>query len=82
MTIEVTDEMVQAYDDAAWNVPIESLGMAFANVPAGLDAVFAIIEREHEVRRLTPTVGREHASADEYGIDDGRPDGPGELVRW
>lgn len=52
--IEVTDEMKDAYDDAAWENPVELGGLEMANVGAGLAAVLALVERDYIVRRPHP----------------------------
>jgi hypothetical protein len=41
--IEPTPEMEQAYDDAAWEHPVELGGLEMANVREGLAAVLAIV---------------------------------------
>lgn len=45
--IETTDEMVQAYDEAAWKNPVEFGGVEMANVHEGLTAVLALVERDY-----------------------------------
>jgi len=45
--IEPTDEMLRAFDDAAWSDPIDIAGEASANDRAGLAAVLAIVERDY-----------------------------------
>jgi hypothetical protein len=52
--IEVTDEMERAYDDAAWENPIELGGAYMADVRAGLAAALAIVERDHDVTPKLP----------------------------
>lgn len=47
--IEITDEIVRAFEDAAWDDPVEFGGVEMANNRAGLAAVIAIIERDHRV---------------------------------
>lgn len=48
--IEPTDEMERAYDDAAWENPVELGGLEMANVRDGLAAVLAIVERYQDER--------------------------------
>ena len=60
--IEPTDEMERAYDDAAWENPVELGGLEMANVRAGLAAVLAIVERPDPHRYLsTGCLHGEHA---------------------
>lgn len=47
--IEATDEMEEAFDDAAY-----PLGLSKPDVKLGLAAAFALIERDYHVQRRLP----------------------------
>lgn len=44
--IKPTEEMEQAYENAAWESPSEIGGLEMPNIRAGLAAVLAIVERD------------------------------------
>lgn len=91
--IEPTEEMERAYDDAAWENPVELGGLEMANIRAGLAAVLAIVERDR--RSGTPLPGEpvwEGISQKRLtlemedgihveGVDLGLADRPSEVVR-
>lgn len=45
--MDVTDEMIKAFADAAWEKPVEFGGLEMADNRAGLAAVLALVERDH-----------------------------------
>lgn len=47
--IKVTDEMIEAYDDAAWENPGELGGVSCADIRSGLAAVLAIVEGDYRL---------------------------------
>jgi hypothetical protein len=53
--IEPTDEMVRAFDLAAWEGPVEQdADPTVADIGAGLAAVLAIVERDYELVARKP----------------------------
>lgn len=54
--MKVTDEMIAAFEDAAWEKPIKFGGIEMGDNSAGIAAVLAIIERDHLIKEVVHLV--------------------------